>query len=82
MAGHNRGRRLSFRGMVNLASWGFWALGIAGYAGVSVPMLTSPDAFLYVSGNELEGGWGFNYAMVIAAGLTAFGLVMGLAKRS
>lgn len=46
--------------VVNLASCVLWALSIAGYVGVSIPMLTSPDAILYIEGNELEGGWGFN----------------------
>ena len=62
--------------IVNVLSWLFWGIGIAGYLGLSIPLLTSPDAFLYVQGSEAEGGWGFNYAMVIALVLTILGFVL------
>ena len=55
---------------IGLTSWVFWGLGIAGYAGVSIPYLTDDGAFLFIQGNEREGGWGFNYSMVVALGMT------------
>lgn len=58
---------------VNVASWIFWGLGIAGYIGLDLPYLTDDGAFLFLQGNRLEGGWGFNYAMVVALGLTVVG---------
>lgn len=61
---------MSIGKVIGLASWAFWGLGIAGYVGVDIPYLTDEDAFLFLQGNEREGGWGFNYAMVIAIGMT------------
>ena len=58
------------------ASWAFWLLGLFGYAGVAVPYLTSDDAFLYLRGNPAEGGWGFNYAMVVAVCLSLVSLLL------
>ena len=57
-------------------SWGFWAVAILGYIWLDIPYLTDGDAFLYVSGNEWEGGWGFNYAMVIAMGLSGLSFIL------
>ncbi len=63
-------------GVVGLTSGGFWALGIAGHLGVDVAYLTDADAFVFLSGNSLEGGWGLNYAMVIALGLTVVSFLL------
>ena len=37
---------------------------------------TDADAFVFLSGNSLEGGWGLNYAMVIALGLTVVSFLL------
>ena len=59
-----------------MTSWVFWGLGIAGYIGLDIPYLTDDKAFLFFQGNEREGGWGFNYAMVIALGMTVASFVV------
>ena len=69
------------KSFVVLVSWGFWAIGIMGYIFLDIPYLTDDDAFLYVSGNEWQGGWGFNYAMVIAAGLSILSFIAPDEKR-
>ena len=67
---------MSLAKAIGLASWAFWGLGIAGYIGLDIPYLTDEDAFLFLQGNAYEGGWGFNYAMVIALGMTVASFVV------
>ena len=53
-----------------LVSSVFWVLGVAGYIGLNIPYLTDEDAFVFVQGNRLDGGWGFNYSMAVAFALS------------
>ena len=48
----------------------FWGLGVAGCIGLNIPYLTDEDAFVFVQGNRLDGGWGFNYSMAVAFALS------------
>ena len=61
---------------VIMLSWAFWAIAILGYIWLDIPYLTDRDAVLYISGNEWEGGWGSNYAMLIALGLTGLSFIL------
>ena len=48
---------MSLAKVIGLASWAFWALGIAGYVGLEIPYLTDDDVFCFSRAIVLrEGG--------------------------